>query len=48
MAILFRLDKESVFDEKFWDKFNEWGVAHSRRVTKSGIDIAEETIRTTT
>lgn len=31
MAILFRLDKESVFDEKFWDKFNEWGVAYSRR-----------------
>ena len=31
LAILFGLDKESLFDEKFWDKFNEWGVAYSHR-----------------
>jgi hypothetical protein len=31
LAISFGLDKESVFDERFWDKFNEWGVAYSTK-----------------
>ncbi|MDQ0087462.1 hypothetical protein J2T12_000856 [Paenibacillus anaericanus] len=31
LAVSFGLDKESVFDENFWEKFNEWGVAYSHK-----------------
>ncbi|WIM40532.1 hypothetical protein PO903_06580 [Paenibacillus sp. PK4536] len=27
LALAFGLDKESIFDEKFWDNFMEWGNA---------------------
>lgn len=27
LALAFGLDKESIFDEKFWDNFIEWGNA---------------------
>ncbi|WP_312112829.1 hypothetical protein [Brevibacillus reuszeri] len=29
LGLAFGLDKESVFDEKFWDKFNEWGQKYT-------------------
>lgn len=28
LAVAFGLDEESVFDEKFWGKFVEWGQAY--------------------
>ncbi|WP_341278981.1 hypothetical protein [Paenibacillus sp. FSL H8-0537] len=32
LGIAFGLDKETIFDEKFWVKFNEWGQAHRNDV----------------
>lgn len=28
LGLVLGLDKESVFDEEFWDKFNKWGQAY--------------------
>ena len=28
LGLAFELEKESVFDEEFWDKFNNWGQAY--------------------
>lgn len=29
LGLVFGLDKEAVFDEEFWDKFNKWGQAYN-------------------